>query len=251
MPPQDPGSFGCLQPAGGAASIPALPGAGGGRVRRRLLACESCCGSCGVSGVCRVSVLSPIYLSLCHLPSRGGRRLPRCRGFLSLSVYSASRAGACATPLGLCRGCSDPPGGVWGSSGVPPWDARRPRDGSQQPGPTLLRGLGGGAVGSLLPSCPPPPNPRARFCSGGALRGTPASLLGCGRVRKAGPGGCPLRGVLWGAPRCPGRSREPVGACPEQPLPLPGQKGGRAVGSVACGAISRRQAGSPPFKRLN
>lgn len=196
MPPQDPGSFGCLQPAGGAASIPALPGAGGGRVRRRLLACESCRGSCGASGVCGVSVLSPIYLSLCHLPPRGGRRLPRCRGFLSLSIYSASRAGACAAPLGLCRGCSEPPGGIWGSSGVPQWDARRPRDGSEQPGPTLLRGLGGELWARCCRPAPPPPTP-------------PSSVL-----LRGGPAGDPrLAARLWeGAQGWPGRV--PFTGCP-------------------------------------
>lgn len=230
MPPQDPGSFACLQPAGGAASIPALPGAGGGRVRRRLLACESCRGSCGASGVCGVSVLSPIYLSLCHLPPRGGRRLPRCRGFLSLSIYSASRAGACAAPLGLCRGCSEPPGGIWGSSGVPQWDARRPRDGSEQPGPTLLRGLGGELWARCCRPAPPPQTPELGFAPGGPCGGPPprcSAVGGCARLAREGA----LYGVSFGALRgVLAGVRSPSGLAQSSPFPSPGR---RAAGQWA------------------
>lgn len=195
LPPQDPGSFGCLQPAGGAASIPALQGAGGGRVRRRLLACESCRGSCGASGVCGVSVLSPIYLSLCHLPPRGGRRLPRCRGFLSLSIYSASRAGACA-PLSACAGgARSPPEAFGAAAGSPSGMRAGPGTAPSSPVPPFSGGSGG-SCGLAAAVLPPPPKP-------------PSSVL-----LRGGPAGDPrLAARLWeGAQGWPGRV--PFTGCP-------------------------------------
>lgn len=194
----------------------------------------------------------PLFTCLCAtslLVGEGG-----CRGVAVSSPYPSTRhrGPVPVPPLSACAGGARTPPEAFGAAAGSP---RGMRAGLGTAPSSPVPPCSGGSGGELWARCcrPVPPHPpRARFCSGGgALRGTPASLLGCGRVRKAGPGGCPLRGVLWGAPRCPGRSREPVGAGPEQPLPLPGQKGGRAVGSVACGAISRRQAGSPPFKRLN